>query len=365
MRNLSTMEYDIIIIGAGVMGSAAAYYLSKSGKKILIIDQFKVKNDLNSSQDYSRVFRYEYGEDEFYTNLAVKSLKLWKEFEKDAKKQFYFQCGALLIAEGEEEYAMKSYKTLKKLGHKVDLLNERDLSDRFPQFSAKFGVLDHQGGILEASSAVESFINLAKQNGVEILENIKVDKIKKNSIILENKRVINFNKLIVTCGAWASKILDLPVKATKQQIIYFKPKNAENFSKDNFPLFAYLDKGFYGVPIHGIDAVKISNHLPGEISDPDNDRKVSEKFIQSCKDFFKEFIPELADAEVIKTKVCFYSMTSDEDFIIDKLDDNIIIGAGFSGHGFKFGPLLGKILADLALRGRTKYDISRFKLDRF
>jgi len=360
------MEYDVVIIGAGVMGSATAYYLSKSGKKILLIDQFKVKNDLNSSQDYSRVFRYEYGDDEFYTNLAVESLKLWKEFENDAKKQFYFQCGSLLIAEGEEEYAMKSYKTLKKLGHKVDLLDERDLSDRFPQFAAKLGVLDYHGGILEASSAVESFVNLAKQNGIEILENVKVNKIGKNAITLEDKRTIKFSKLVVTCGVWTSKILDLPLRATKQQLVYFKPKKSKDFTKDNFPVFGYLDIGFYGFPIHGIDAVKISNHLPGGIVDPDkDDRKVSEEFIQSCRDFFKKFIPKLADAEVVKTKVCFYNMTFDEDFIIDKLDEDIIIGAGFSGHGFKFAPLLGKILADLVLSGRTHYDISRFRLNRF
>jgi len=360
------MEYDIVIIGAGVMGSATAYYLSKSGKKILLLDQFKLKNDLNSSQDYSRAFRYEYGDDEFYTNLAVESLKMWKEFEKDTKKQFYFQCGEIIIAEGEEEYAMKSYKTLQKLGHKVSLFNKKDLGSKFPQFSAKFGVLDHKGGILEASSAVESFIDLAKRNGVETLENVKVTKVDKNSITLEDNKTIKFKKLVVTCGVWASKILDLPIKATKQQIVYFKPKNRKDFVKSKFPCFTYLDKGFYGFPIHGLDAVKISNHLPGEIINPDKDsREVSEEFINSCRNFFKQFIPELADAEVIKTKVCFYSMTSDEDFIIDKLKDNIIVGAGFSGHGFKFAPWVGKILGDLALNGETKQDISRFKLNRF
>ena len=360
------MEYDVVIIGAGVMGSSTAYYLSNSGKKILLIDQFEVKNDLNSSQDFSRAFRYEYGDDEYYTNLAVESLKLWKEFEKDANKKFYFQSGALLIAEGEEDYAMKSYQVLKQLGHEVDLLKKDELKKKFPQFSAKLGVLDHHGGVLEASSAVGSFANLAKQNGIELLENMKVTEVKNNSIILEDKTTIKFNKLVVTSGVWTSKLMNLPIKTTKQQLVYFEPKNKTNFSKDKFPLFAYLDKGFYGFPIHGINAVKISNHLPGEIVDPDkDDRNVSENFVQSCRDFFRQFIPELSDAKVIKKKVCFYSMTTDEDFILDRLSDNIIVGAGFSGHGFKFAPLVGKILADLSLSGGTKYDISRFKIKRF
>jgi len=157
------MEYDIVIIGAGVMGSATAYYLSKSGKKILIIDQFKFKNNFNSSQDHSRAFRYEYGDDEFYTKLAVESLKLWKEFEKDAKRLFYYRCGAILLADGNEDYAMRSYKTLKKLGHKVDLLQKEELNKRFPQFSAKLGIIDYQGGILDAASA-SSGINFLKKS---------------------------------------------------------------------------------------------------------------------------------------------------------------------------------------------------------
>ncbi|MCH8004422.1 MAG: N-methyl-L-tryptophan oxidase [Nanoarchaeota archaeon] len=359
------MEYDIVIVGAGVMGAATAFYLSKYGKKILLLDQFRVKNTLNSSQDYSRVFRYEYGDDEFYTNLAVESLKLWKEFERETGRQFYFQCGELLIAESKENYALKCYKTLKKLDHPVDLLDEKDLKKRFPQFSAKLGVLDHHGGVLEASSVVESFVERAKKNGVLILENAKVIRIENDTVFLDGKN-IKFKKLVVTCGVWTSKLIDVPITITKQQLVYFKPKNIQNFTKDKFPLFGYLDKGFYGFPIHGIDAVKVSNHLPGKVVDPDeDDRKVSEDFIESCKSFFRKFIPDLADTEVVKTKVCFYSMTSDEDFIIDKLNDRVIIGAGFSGHGFKFAPLIGKILSDLAISGETQYDISRFRMNRF
>ena len=111
--------------------------------------------------------------------------------------------------------------------------------------------------------------------------------------------------------------------------------------------------------------MKVSNHNVGEVVDPESERKVTEDFIEGCRDFFRRFIPDLADAEVVKTKVCLYSMTEDEDFIIDKLNDNMIIGAGFSGHGFKFAPLIGSILADLVLKGKTEHDISSFSLNRF
>src|SRR5690606_15943148 len=118
-----------------------------------------------------------------------------------------------------------SYKTLKKLGYKVDFLQKDELKKKFPQFSAKLGVLDHHGGVLEASSAVESFVSLAKQKGVELMENTRVLEIKNHSLILENKLTVEFKKLIVTCGVWASKLVNLPIRSTKQQVVYFEPKN--------------------------------------------------------------------------------------------------------------------------------------------
>ena len=360
------MKYDVVIIGAGIMGSATAYYLSKTRKKILLLDQFTIENNMNSSQDYSRTFRYEYGEDEFYTKLAVESLKLWKDVENESGKKLYFQCGVLSIGESDNDYAMKGYKTLKKLGHKVDLLKGHYLKKKFPQFSANFGVLDYHGGILEASTAVKIFIELAIRNKVKVIENSKVNEIQNNAVILESGQRIECEKVVVTCGAWTSKLIKVPLKATRQQLVYFKPKNVEKFKENNFPIFAYLDKGFYGFPIHGIAAVKISNHIPGQLVNPDTvKRTVNEEFIKKCRNFLKEHIPELADAKVIKTKTCLYTMTADEDFIIDKINDNLIIGAGFSGHGFKFAPLIGKVLSDLTLNKKIDYDISRFKIDRF
>ena len=297
------MKYDVVIIGAGVMGCATAYQLSKQGKKVLLLDQFNVKNDLNSSQDYSRAFRYEYGDEEFYTNMAVKSRSLWLELEKEYGKQIYFQCGSLLLGDKEESYATKSFDTLKKLGHKVDLWKKDELKKKYPQFSAKYGVMDYCGGIIDAYAAVDAFVSLAKKNGVEVKENTKVTDIKDNSVVLENGNTVECDKIVVTCGVWAPKLANVPIKSTKQQLVYFKPKNLDDFKKDKFPVFGYLDEGFYGFPLHGIDAVKVSNHFSGEVVEPEAERKVTDKFIEDCRAFFKRFIPALADAEVVKTKV--------------------------------------------------------------
>jgi len=122
------MKYDVVVIGAGVMGTATAYHVSKRGKKVLLVDQLPIINDINSSIDHSRVFRYEYGKDEYYTNLAVKSLKLWKEIESESGHQLYFPCGCLLLENRKEgKYAKDAYNTLTRLGHPAVFFNKKEL----------------------------------------------------------------------------------------------------------------------------------------------------------------------------------------------------------------------------------------------
>lgn len=361
------MKYQTIIIGAGVMGSATAYYLSKTEKNILLLDQYEVKNDLNSSQDHSRVFRYEYGTDEFYSKLAVKSLKLWKEIEIESKTKLYFQSGCLLLGGTDDSYAMKSYKTMNKLKLPIELLEGKELKDRYPQFNCDTAVLDPNGGVIEASTAVNTFVSLAQKNGVQVRTKAKVVNIDKKSVTLESGEKILTDKIVVTAGVWNTKLLKNKIKVipSRQELIYFQPKNLELFQKEKFPTFGHLESGFYGIPIHKINAVKIANHFPGKPADPDTvDRKATQEFMDECRNFLRQYIPELADGEVIESKVCLYDMTTDEDFILDKLTDNIVIGAGFSGHGFKFAPMIGKILADLVSKGKTQYDISRFSLSK-
>jgi monomeric sarcosine oxidase len=361
------MKYDVVIIGAGVMGAATAYYLSKVQKNILLLDQYEVQNNRNSSQDHSRVFRYEYGTDEFYSTLAVESLKLWKEVEKESDTQLYFKCGCLLLGKTDDTYAMKSYRTMKKLGLPIELLDRKDFHKRFPQFNSEGGVLDPNGGVIEANTATNTFVALAQKNGVQVRTNTKVIDIDDKSVVLDTGEKIHAGKIVVTAGVWNTKLLKnkITVIPSRQELIYFQPKNQEMFQKDKFPTFGHLESGFYGIPIHRINAVKIANHFPGEPVDPDTvDRNATEEFITKCREFLKQYIPDLADTKVIETKVCLYDMTKNEDFILDKLTENIIIGAGFSGHGFKFAPVIGKILADLTLIGKTTYDISRFRLQK-
>ncbi len=360
-------ENKIVIVGGGIIGSAIAYFLSKTEKNILLIDQFPFHGMQNASSDYSRVFRYEYSKDLFYTNLAVESLKLWKEIEKIASQKIYYKTGVLLLGNQDGDYAMGSYESLKKLNLKVSYLEKEELRKRFPQFTSNYAVVDDNGGILDARLALQTFKDLAKNNGVKFMENIKVSKFENNTLFLEGGEKLLFRELIVASGGWTSKIIEnFPIKVTHQDVVFFKPENKSAFVPKNFPPFANLDSGFYGVPSFNIDGVKIANHLPGkgiDIEFIDNEIVPSE-FIEKAQEFVKSFIPSLEDSEIIEKKVCFYDMTTEGDFIVDKIKENVFVAAGFSGHGFKFAPLIGKIMADLVKNINT-YDINRFKYKRF
>jgi monomeric sarcosine oxidase len=361
------MIYDVIIIGAGVMGSATAYNLALKNKKVLILDQYRANNNMNASRDYSRHFGLDYGTDHFYTKLAVESLKLWKLLEKNSGKKLLYESGALLLGENNQDYAMKSYQTIKRLGHKVDLLSKDQMKKRFNQFEAGYGVFDPHGQVIDARKTTQTFINLAVKNGAKLQENSQVMKIGKGFVVLKSGEKIKGSNVVATCGAWTKKLLPaIPIKTTKQQIIYLEPQKLSRYQKQSFPMFAYLDKGFYGFPTHGIQAVKISSHLPGKIVDPDDmgERKVDEGFIKKCRQFLRQYIPNLVTAKLVEGKVCLYDTTPDKDFIIDRLKEGIFVGV-FSGHGFKFAPLVGKIMADLVIKGKTKHPINRFRLSRF
>jgi glycine/D-amino acid oxidase-like deaminating enzyme len=182
---------------------------------------------------------------------------------------------------------------------------------------------------------------------------------------------------MIASGPWSRKLLPFlepKLTTTRQELVYFEPVPEQSypsrlrFEPDNFPVFLELESGFYGFPVHHAGAMKIANHHKGHMIDPDSrEEAVGEHFIDSCRAFFSEFIPGLADARVRETRVCIYNNTPDDDFIIDWHPqlESVLVVTGFSGHGFKFGPTIGRIAADLLISRRTSIDVDRFRLTRF
>jgi glycine/D-amino acid oxidase-like deaminating enzyme len=342
--------------------------MSKS--RILVLDRYGVGNEYCSSNDVNRVFRYSYGSDQYYTKMAVESLRLWRELERESGRQLLIPAG-LLMLDGEDENANKfnesSFTTLTNLGLGAQLYEEPELKKHFPQFRADRGFLDPHGGVLLASKSLETFASQAAARRVKILEKHVARFQNKSGLEIETSdgQTIRTRKLVVTVGPWTDRFLRdglTRITPTRQQLIYLRPsRELERFKPASCPVF-FTDH-HYGLPATGIDGVKISNKELADPVDPETARRsVDQEQIEQCRAACHEFVPDLADGEVVRTKVCLYDMTENSDFVIDRDPGNhdIVYGYGFSGHGFKFAPLIGKLLAELVLDQDPSFDLSRF-----
>jgi glycine/D-amino acid oxidase-like deaminating enzyme len=306
--------------------------------------------------------------------MAIESLRLWREIEKETGQEMLIPAG-LLMLEGEDEHANKfnesSFKTLTKLGLGAQLYEGPELKKRFPQFRADRAFFDPHGGVLLASKSLETLASQSGARGVRILEKHVIAFRDKSGLEIETSHGerIRARKLVVTVGPWSNSFLRdgmTGIIPTRQQLIYLKPsRNIERFTPTSCPVF-FTDH-HYGLPATGFNGVKISNKELIDPVDPETARRsVDQDQIEQCRAACRKFIPDLADGEVVMTKVCLYDMTENSDFVIDRDPDNrdIAYGFGFSGHGFKFAPLIGKLLAELALDQEPSFDLSLFSIRR-
>jgi len=356
------------------MGLATAYSISKaSHSKVLLLDRYGVANDYCSSNDVNRVFRYSYGNDELYTRMAVESLKLWKNLEKESGQEILVPTGLLMI-QGEDLNANgfneASYRTLSRMKLGAGQLEAEDIKTRFPQFRADKGFFDPHGGVLLATRALTVLSSLAEKHGVEIRKGQALRIVFGDSPSLEtaNGETVRFHKLVVTVGPWSNSLLNpklVSTVPTRQQIIYFKPRTSlDPFRPGSCPVF-FTDK-HYGLPAAGIDGVKVSPKELKDPVDPENaNRSVDTEQISACREVCRRFVPDLSDGEVVHTKVCLYDMTENSDFVLDKDPDHpeVVYGYGFSGHGFKFAPLVGTLLSELALDLKPSFGLENFSAD--
>jgi len=353
------------------MGVATAYAISRmTENRILLLDRYGVGNDHCSSNDVNRVFRYAYGNDQQYTEMAVESLTLWKDLEKETRHELLIPTG-LLMLEGSDEHANKfnesSFRTLTKLELGAHIHEGPELKKLFPQFHAERAFFDAHGGVLLASKSLETFTSEASSHGVKILEKHVTKFRDKSGLEIETAegQTIRAKKLVVTGGPWTNSLLKdglTTITPTRQQLVYLKPsRDVERFRPNSCPVF-FTDH-HYGLPAAGIDGVKISNKELSEPVDPETARRsVDPEQIEQCREACRKFVPDLAEGDVVQTKVCLYDMTENSDFVIDRDPEHrdVVYGYGFSGHGFKFAPLIGKLLAELVLDIDPIFELSRF-----
>ena len=375
------LTYDVIVVGAGAVGSAAAYHAAKAGQRVLLLEQFEIDHGRGSSHGTSRIIRYAY-DHLAYVALARAAFSAWAEIEQMTSETLLAQTGGIDFSRHGEPMFENMTRCLEEAQIPFELLNAAEARHRFPQFQLDDDMLmlyQPDAGVLKASRCVLALVRLARQQGATVLDNTTVLSlgVHGETVRVETERGTFVGaKLILAAGAWMGKLaqelgLNLPLTPVKCQENYFEADIPADFEARRFPPFiAHLPHEFgfmpYGLPSLDGSGVKVALH-GGPRFDPDQAERIpDEPVIESVRRFMQRYLPA-ANGRLISSRVCLYTMTPDEHFVLDAHPEyrNVVIASCCSGHGFKFSPVLGQIAADLALAGMTEHDISLFTLGRF
>ncbi len=369
----------VVVVGAGINGVTAAIELNYRGHKVFLIDPGPLPHPLAASTDISKAIRAAYGADKEYTALAERSIKLWREWNEEFGIELYHEVGFLFLRQrqmqrGDFEY--ESLKVFEQRDHKMERINAAQLRKRFPAWNAERypdGFLDREAGYAESGRVVATLIERARSLGVELREGIRFaaldegdDRVK--GVVLGNGQRIAGDVVILAIGAWTPYLLPFArdfFRATGHPVFHLKPRQPELFAAERFPVFGadISTTGYYGFPLSRDGVVKIANHGPGREMSPESpQRAVTPGEEKDLREFLSWTFPELADAPIVYTRICLYCDTSDGHFWIapDPERPGLILATGDSGHGFKFAPVLGELIAD-ATEGKPNPLLQKFR----
>jgi len=368
-----------IVVGAGINGVVAAIELRKRGHQVVLVDPGPLPHSLAASTDISKAVRAAYGADEDYTALAEQSREIWRQWNVEFGVELYHEIGFLFMRQrsmqpGDFEY--ESFKVLERRGHRIERISSKQLLERFPAWNGERypdGFLDLEAGYAESGRVVATLIRRANSLGVEFHQTTKFRDLDETGgrvkgILLENGEKIAADTVVMAVGAWTPYALPFTrnfFRASGQPVFHLKPEKPDLFTPERFPIFGadISTTGYYGFPLNRDGVVKIANHGCGREMSPDSpERAVTKEEENKMRQFLSDSFPGLADAPIVFTRICLYCDTHDGNFWIapDPERPELIIAAGDCGHGFKFAPVLGEIIAD-AVEGKSNPLLEKFR----
>ena len=385
-------KYDVVILGLGAMGSAAAYQLAKRGAKVLGLDRFAPPHVLGSSHGDTRITRLAIGEGAHYTPLALRSHEIWQEIEKETGANLLTVTGGLIVSSGSrtamlhvDDFFANTVVAAEKHGIAHRILNATEIRKQFPQFGIRddeIGYYESQAGFLRPENCVRAHLALAQKHGAAIHTNEKVlgfDASAQGVTIETSRGRYSAEKLIIAAGAWLPELLHAryaaSFKVLRQVLFWFDVEGPiAPFLPGNCPVFIWELQGpkqaIYGFP--AIDGpgggVKVATQQYETTTTPESmNRDVAPEEAARMYDLYVgPYLPRL-NRKCIKAVTCLYTVTPDAGFVIDFHPDSkrIVIASPCSGHGFKHSAAIGEALAELAIDGRSHFDLSAFSFGRF
>jgi sarcosine oxidase len=384
-------KYDIVVLGLGAMGSAAAFQLAKRGRNVLGLDQFAPPHRLGSSHGETRITRLAIGEGEHYTPLVMRSHELWREIEQETGADLLTVTGGLIISSTArtarlhvDQFFSNTVVAAEKYRIPHQILSAQDIRRRFPPFHVRddeIGYYEPSAGFLRPEACIGAQLQFARKYGAAIHTNEKVLGFEASAdevTVTTDLRTYTAATLIISAGAWLPGLLGdkyaAPFKVLRQLLFWFDVKGPITpFLPPDCPIFIWELQGprqaIYGFPaIDGTEGgVKVATQQYERTTTPDTvDRDVSAEEAAAMHAYVAPYLPDLS-SRCIKAVSCLYTVTPDAEFVIDFHPESkrVIVASPCSGHGFKHSAAIGEALAELAVHGKSHFDLSAFRFSRF
>jgi sarcosine oxidase len=371
--------FDVIVIGLGGMGSATAYQLARRGKRVLGLEKYTPAHNLGSSHGKSRIIRQAYFEHPAYVPLLMRAYELWEQIEQETGKNLLTLTGGLMLGLPESETVAGSILSAREHGLEHEILDAREIKRRFPPLQPNpetIALYEKKAGFVHPEHSVSAHLQRATELGATLhFEEPALSWEASGSGV----RVTTANgcyeaeKLAIAPGAWATDIFNfnLPLTVERQVMYWFEPIGGiEPFLSDRFPVYIWEadDKvKFYGFPAQDGNGVKVAFFYKGVACTAESiDRTVKTEEIQQMRQYLAERIPAL-NSNCLQTSTCLYTNTPDFHFVIAPHPQysQVAIASPCSGHGYKFASVVGEILADLVIDGKTRHPLDLFAPTRF
>jgi sarcosine oxidase len=362
----------VIVVGLGTMGAAAAAELAGRGTRVVGLDRFTPPHDRGAHAGGSRIIRMAYMEGPAYVPLVRESLLRWRELEAETGRQLLHTTGGLMLGPPGSLAVAGALATARAQDLPHELLDAAEVRRRFPAFTPadeEVGLFEEVAGYLRPEAAIAALLDLASNRGAELRTGVTV---RGWSTSPGGVRVhfddgdIEADRLVVTAGAWAPELarLAVPLRVERRLQHFWRPADPALFEPGRMPvwIWSFDEDAAYGVPtVDGV--VKAALHFSGEPADPDaGAAPATPEEAHRMRDWLSTRLPSLAKGGWVMAKPCLYTLTPDEHFVLGPHPEHpsVAVACGFSGHGFKFAPVIGAVLADLAVDGRTSHDIALF-----
>ncbi len=371
--------FDVIILGLGAMGSAAAAALARRGARVLGLDRYAIPNTLGSSHGESRVIRLSYYEHPDYVPLLRSAFALWSELEHDARTPLMHITGGLYMGPPGSAFIRGTLRSAREHDLPHEELDRDAIALRFPQFELPadhVGVHEPRAGFLRPERILAVYADRALRDGAELHGHERALEWRPGDggvVVVTDRGTYRARKLVLCAGAWTASLVTtagIALTVTRQTAAWVWPRTPELFEASRMPIWGLDDaEGYfhYGFPlVADRPGLKVARHYQGAATDADSiDRAVGPADEADIRRVLARHLPA-ADGPILSMSVCMYTNTPDGHFVLDRhpAHPDVTIAAGFSGHGFKFASVVGEIIADLTLDGGTDHPIGFLGLGR-